>query len=403
MTENHNSNSFFAKLAEFTLAWRWPLVVAVLLLTAFFFYEMRSLKTDNSNEAFFVEEDKTRVTYNKFKDTFGNDEFVYILIETEDFFDPERVKLIGRLANDLEENVPYLKDMTFLGNVEYVEGVEDGIEIYDLMEEFPESLEQMEIVRKKAMAESLYLDNLISKDGKTAAIVLEMELYPGERVDARRTIAPVVREILARPEYTSLEAYTVGTPIINYDIQAITAKETPSFGLMCIVVELLILLWVTRRVRGVIVPLTVAILSVFWTMGLIGVLGWTLNMLVIIVPTLLIAVGIGDSMHVMAEFQDQQDHGLGRIDAILKTVALVGPPCLLTTLTTAAGFASFLATAIKPIRQMGVYAAIGVIMAFVLSMVLVPIFFSFGKDKKQAMALNPFHNRNDLGGEWGRW
>ena len=396
MRENYNSNSFFGKLAGFILAWRWPVLVAVLLLTAFFFYKMRSLKMDNSNEAFFVEEDETRITYNKFKDTFGNDELVYILIETQDFFDPERVKLIGRLANDLEEKVPYLKDMTFLGNAEYVEGVENGIEIYDLMEDFPETPKQMEIIKKKAMAERLYLDNLISQDGKTAAIVLEMELYPENQVDARRTIAPVVREILARPEYTSLEAYTVGTPIINYDIQAITAKETPSFGLMCIVLELLILLWVTRRMRGVIAPLTVVILSVFWTLGLIGILGWTLNMLVIIIPTLLIAVGIGDSMHVIAEIQDQQQRGLGRKEAITAALALAGLPCLLTALTTAAGFFSFLATSIKPIREMGVYAAIGVIMAFVLSMVLVPIFFSFGKDKKQAMALNPFHNRNDL-------
>jgi predicted RND superfamily exporter protein len=338
MIEDYNSNSFFGKLAAFILAWRWLLVVAILLLTAFFFYKMRVIKMDNSNEAFFVEEDETRVTYNKFKDTFGNDEFVYILIETEDFFDAERVKLIGRLADDLEENVPYLKDMTFLGNVEYVEGVKNGIEIYDLMEDFPETPKQMEIIKKKAMAERLYLDNLISQDGKTAAIVLEMELYPENQVDARRTIAPVVREILARPQYASLKHYTVGTPIINYDIQAITGKESCLFGIICIVLEMLILLWATRRVRGVVAPIVVVILGVFWTLGLISILGWTLNMSVIIIPTLLIAVGIGDSMHVIAEFQDQQQRGLGRKEAITAALALVGLPCLLTTLTTAAGF-----------------------------------------------------------------
>ena len=391
-----NPHGFFARIAKFILAWRWSLTVAILLLTTFFFYKMRGLTMDNSNEAFFVEDDQTLITYNKFKDSFGNDEFVYILIETEDFFDPETVRLIGRLADDLEENVPYVKDMKFLGNVEYVEGVEGGIKIYDLMEEFPETPGQIEIVRKKAMTETLYLDNLISKDGKTAAIVLEMQLYPEEEVDARRTITPVVREILARPEYASLELYTVGGPIINYDWDVLTAKEASSFGLICIVLQVLILLWVTREVLGVIAPLTVVIVGVIWTLGLVGSLGWLLNLMVIIVPILLIAVGIGNSIHVVAELQDQQDHGLGRRDAIVKTLSLVGFPCLLTSLTTAAGFTSFLATAIKPVREFGVYVAIGVIMAFVLSMIMVPILFSFGKDKKQAMALNPSHNRNDL-------
>lgn len=396
MKENYNSNKFFAKLAGFILAWRWSLLVAVMFLTVFFFYEMRGLKMDNSNEAFFVEGDRTLATYHRFHDTFGNDEFVYILFETEDFFQPETVKLIAALATDLEENVPYANDVKSLCNVEYIEGVEGGIEIYDLMEEFPETPQQMEIVRKKALAEPLYLNNLISPDGRTAAILLELDPYPGDKVDARRTIAPVVREILARPQYASLEDYTVGIPIINYDIQAVTAKETPLFMLICIVLEMLILFWTIRKIRGVIAPIIVVILSVFWTLGMVGILGWNLNMMVIIIPTLLIAVGIGDSMHVIAEFQDQHQRGLDRKEAITNTLALVGLPCLLTTLTTAAAFLSFIATAIKPIREMGAYAAIGVITALVLSLIVVPVFFSFGKDRKKAVSQNPTPNRNDL-------
>ena len=377
-------------MAGFILAWRWPLLAAVMLLTAFFLYEMRGLKMDNSNEGFFGEGDQTLVTYNKFHDTFGNDEFVYILFETGDFFQPETVKLIATLATDLEENVPYVKDVKSLCNVEYIEGVEGGIEIYDLMEEFPRTSQQMEIIRKKALAEPLYLNNLISPDGKTAAILFELDPYPGDKVDARRTIAPVVREILSRPQYASLEHYTVGTPIINYDIQAVTARETPLFMLICIVLEMLILFWTVRRVRGVIAPIIVVILSVFWTLGIVGILGWMLNMMVIIIPTLLIAVGIGDSMHVIAEFQDQQQRGLGRKEAITNTLSIVGLPCLLTTLTTAAAFLSFLATAIKPIREMGAYAAIGVITALVLSLIMVPVFFSFGKDRKKGFVSEPY-------------
>jgi predicted RND superfamily exporter protein len=369
------TNTFFARLAEGILRFRWLLLVLISLLTIFAFYEMRSLRMDNSNESFFLEGDPTKLLLDKFRDTFGNEDFVYVLIETRDFFEPDTIRLIRELAEDLEAHVPYVKDMKFLGNVEYVEGVEGGIEISDLIEEIPETLGEMELVKKRAMNEPLYLDNLISRNGKTAAILLECERYPDEKVDPRKEIPPAVYKILDKPEYAELEVYTVGTPIIDYEMDEMTSREMSLFGLVCIILQMLILLWVARGVRGVVTPLLVVILSVFWTLGLLGVLDWTLSLMVIMLPVLLICVGIGDSMHIISEFQDQQDRGLARREAIVKSLALVGIPCLLTSLTTTAGFLSFCGTVIKPIREMGIYAAIGVVMAFLLSLIMVPIIF----------------------------
>jgi hydrophobe/amphiphile efflux-3 (HAE3) family protein len=393
---------------------------------------------DNSNESFFLEGDPTKLLFDKFRDTFGNEDFVYVLIEpqkrasspsrcksgttglaseskdgilphgrrfpaacygelqTRDFFEPDTIRLIKKLAEDLEAHVPYVKDMKFLGNVEYVEGVEGGIEISDLIEEIPETPEEIKLVRERAMNEPLYLDNLISKDRKTAAILLECERYPDEKVDPRKEIPPVVYNILAKPEYADLEIYMVGGPIMDYELDEISTREMPLFGLICIVLQMLILLWVARGVRGVVSPLLVVILSVFWTLGLVGALGWTLSMMVIMLPTLLICVGIGDSMHIIAEMQDQQYHGLDRREAIVKAVAIVGIPCLLTSLTTAAGFLSFMGTVVKNIREMGIYAAIGVIMALVLSLIIVPIIFSFGKKRKKVEKKINSEGRKDI-------
>ncbi len=69
-------------------------------------------------------------------------------------------------------------------------------------------------------------------------------------------------------------------------------------------------------------------------MGAIGWIGFTLNTMIIILPSLLICVGIGDSIHFISEYQDHLDQGMGRKDAMLKVFSMVGLPCLLTTLTT---------------------------------------------------------------------
>ena len=398
ISDNHFDN-FFSRWAGFVLRFRWLLLSLVLLLTIFSFYEMRELKFDSSIESMFLEEDPQLITFNKFKDTFGSDDFVYILFETGDFFKPEMIRLVGRLVEDLERNVPYVDDVKFLGNVEYVEGVEGGIKISDLMEKIPETDEEIKRIKEKAMAEPNYIDNLISKDGKTAAIAMTFELYPEEqkkKADVRHEVGEKVLGILARPEYAGMKFYTAGGPIYDCEYDKLSSKESSRFGLICIVINLLILFWVIRGVRGVIAPLLVVVLSIFFTLGLVGIIGWTLNMMVILLPVLLICVGIGDSMHIVAETQDQMDHGHDRKEAIVKALTLVGTPCLLTSLTTAAGFTSFLGTVVKPVRKMGVYAAVGVIMAFVLSLIIVPIVFSFGKDKKKAKGGKKSHERNDF-------
>lgn len=92
------TNTFFARLAEAILRFKWLLLLLVFLLTIFAFYEMRTLKMDNSNEAFFLEGDPTKLLLDKFRDTFGNEDFVYVLIETDDFFRADTIRLIKKLA-----------------------------------------------------------------------------------------------------------------------------------------------------------------------------------------------------------------------------------------------------------------------------------------------------------------
>ena len=389
---------FFSSLADKLLRFRWLGIIAVVLLTVFFAFQMQGLKFDNSNEVWFVEGDRSLDLIDKFRDVFGNDDFVVLLFESRDFFEPENISRIGRLAEALEAEVPYLKDMTWLGNVEYIEGIEDGVKIHELLETVPQDPEEMAGVRKKALSEPTYLNSLISPDGQSAAIILEMEKYPedGDTLDPKNEIAPVVRKILARPEFAVLNARVAGGPIMHHDYDEIAARETRKFMGICLLIQMAILLWVGRGVRGVFVPISIVFLSVLWTMGAIGLMGFTLNMMIIILPSLLICVGIGDSMHLIAEYQDQCDKGLTRKKAMLKTFTMVGLPCLLTTLTTMGAFLSFLTVRIRPFRELGVYASVGVVTALVLTFILVPFFYSFGK--KNARITNPANqkNRHDL-------
>ena len=371
---------FFYSLAHKIIRFRWQAVLLIVFLTAFFAYQAQGLVFDNSNDIWFVKGDRTLEIMEKFKAIFGNDEFVFILFDTQDFFKPDTIRRISRLADDLETHVPYIKDMTWLGNVEHIEGVKGGVEIHELIENIPGTAKEIAGIKEKALNEKTWLNNLISPDGKVAGLILEMDSYPEDCLDPRDEVALAVRNILARPEHEPLETYVVGEPILHHDYNELANRESGIFFGICLLIQMGILCWVARSVRGIVMPLVIIVLSVLWTMGTIGVMGLTLNLFVILVPTLLICVGIGDSMHFISEFHDQCLHGLNRRQAVIVAMARVGPPCLITSLTTAIGFLSFLAAGIRPFREMGIYAAIGVMAAFVLTLVLFPVFYSFGKD-----------------------
>ncbi len=373
------AESFVALL----LRWRLVVLGAVLLGSVLAFFAMSGLYMDNSNEAFFMEGDPTIELLNRFRETFGNEDFICVTVATEDFFEPETIRLVKRLAEDLEANLPYIERMTWIGNVEHVTGTADGINISELMAEVPESAEEIDRLRRRALGDPEYVDNLISGDGRNVAILLECERYPENRADPRKEIPPVLDAILAQPAYAALTTYAVGSPIQDYELDRITARETVQLGLVCALLQMLLLLRVGRGIRAVFAPLLVVILSIVWTLGIIAVVGWPLSLMAIMLPTLLLCVGIGDAVHIIAEYHQQRDRGMERRAALVATIRTVAKPCLLTSLTTAAGFLSFLSTKIVPIRLMGVFSAIGVVVAFIISLLLVPIILSYGKEKKR--------------------
>lgn len=402
-SDNERWATLFERFAEKTIRFRWPVLLFLILVTGFFLYQWKFLEMETSAESFFLKGDRTFQAYEEFKETFGSDEFVYILFETDDFFQKETAKLVKELSIDLENNVPFVEKVKSIPTIEYVEGRGDEIIVYELMEDFPETPEEMESVRRKVMKRPALINNLISPDGKTAAILLDMEIFLEEKGDIRKLVAPKVREILAKPEYNLFKYHVVGPPVLDHDTQALASRESSKFGLISLILEMLILLYFFRSARGLLGPALVVVLGIIWTFGMAGLLEWKLSMFITIVPPLIIAVGICDSVHVISEFKILNQRFKNRQKALAKTLSLVGLPCLLTSLTTAAGFVSFMAVEIRPIRDLGVYCAMAVIFAFILSVVLLPILLSFGKDKQQTdssqdnAVINDMYNRLLMG------
>jgi predicted RND superfamily exporter protein len=411
-------NRLFERIAGWSYDHRWIVLSICVAALAGCAYLASGVRTDNSFEAFFDRDDPVYDAYLQYRDDFGSDEVSYIVYEAPDHphgpWNLEVMRKIEHLTEVLEEEVHFVKEVTSLVNVEFVEPISDGIEIYDLLEEFPETQEALLEIKRQVLQKPLYVGSLVSRDGDYAAIAIEMDrssIDPVEEIrldpeggDGLENLYPQVtyreiEEILARPEYSGIEFHHTGDIPLNAVLNIIVAEEGALLGGICAGVIGAVLLLFFRRFIGVAGPLAVAACSILVSVALIGLLGWNLDILFGMLPTLLIAVGVADGVHIISEFRAYHADLGDRREAVRRTLRLVGTPCLLTSLTTAAGFGAMSIAPIKMISHFAIYSAVGVLAAFLLSVTLLVVFLSFGSRTPK----REITEREKLRAKGGRW
>jgi len=409
-TENGGFGYSWSKLAVHFIRFRWLWLIGVIAVSVFFGSQMSKVRFDNSNDLWFVEGHSFLKAKERFDGAFGNLDFVYLLFTREKTpFTPKNLEAMSTLAERFMEMVPYAHKVTWLGNVERIKGMggdDQAVLIEDFLPEIPGTQVGIDTKLKEALTEPDFVDNLISKDGTVLTMLIELDTYPGDEEDSnpRYSVAKAVNKVLSEPEYSGLKPYVAGSPHFSYEYDALVEKQASKLFLLVLVVMAALLLWLGRGPRGIIVPLLITFTAVFWTIGTIGAIGFAVNLLIIALPTMLICVGIGDSMHGIAVFHDHVDRGESRIDALKKAFFEVGGPIMLTSLTTAIGFLAYLTTHVKPFREMGAYVACGVFYAFVLTVILTPILYSFGKEyPKPSRKRSEARGAGDLFDRWLQW
>lgn len=399
--------AFFANLTAHIIRRRWWWLLGVIGVTVFFGTQLGAVRLDSSNDRWFIEGHSFLKAKERFNEAFGNVEFVYLLFTREKTpFTPENLGAMSSLSERFMETVPYAHKVTWLGNVERIrglEGAEQGILIEDFLPEITQTQAQIEAKLQDALEEPDFVDKLISKDGTVLTMVIELETYPigGEDDNPRHSVAKAVNKVLAEPAYRELKPYLAGTPHFSYEYSALVGQQASMLFMLILLVMAVLLLWLGRGLRGIVVPLLITVIAVFWTIGTIGALGIAMSLLIIALPIMLICVGIGDSMHAIVAFHDHVDRKESRNDALKKALAEVGVPIMLTSLTTAIGFLAYLTTNVQTYREMGIYTACGVFYAFILTVILTPILYSFGKEHPKPSRKR---SREGAGGDvFDRW
>lgn len=396
-------NHAFSYIAVWSLKNRWIVLFLSLLLLFVSGYFAQHVRMNNSFDAYFDSHDPVYKAYLQYRKDFGSDEVAYLLYDADNYehgvFDLSLMEKINTLSQRIEEEVPFVKEVNSIPNAEVLIPVEDGIEIIKLEDDFPESQDAMLDFAEGFMKKQIYIDGYVSGNRQYGAIQIDMlksSVDPLEEIrfepeggDGLENLYPqasdsALSKLLAEEQFSDIKFYASGDVQLNAVFNRIAYQDMEqTMTLAFVVVAILLLFFFKGSVIGVIGPMAIVILSVVVTLGFMGVLGWDMDLMFSMVPTLLIAIGVAQAVHIISEFRIAYADCLDRQQAIRRTLELVGAPCLLTSLTTGAGFLAMSISPIKTISHMAVYTGISVIGAFFLSITLLSFFLSFGKNKSE--------------------
>ncbi len=380
-------NKFFEKAGAWQLRFRWRILAILCAVSALCLAGLPKFKMASDDEAWFEDWEQVKVDSDQFKEIFGSDDAIMVMVRADDVFKPEVLQGIERLGKRLEQEVPYADEVTSLMTAEIPIGTEDSIEIKNPFESgIPSDPAELEAKKKFILSRESICDNLVSADAKETWVILSLENYEGGMEFAAEGIARYAQKVIldeAQKANGAYELKPMGMSYSEMEENDVIEHETKIRVLSGFVVMILCLLLFVRSLRGVIVPLLATTVGIGSVLGLSAHLGIVADSNMVTLPILLgMALSVGYSVHYVNSFRMHFRRTGLRKDSVVKAVEETGWPILFTVITTMASLVSFLFAGIEPIRWMGGASTAIVFAVYLYVILLIPILMSFGKDGK---------------------
>lgn len=381
-------SEWFYRLGQGLVRVRWGIVAALVALDALALVGAQRIRSDSSTESWFLENDPLMVATRQFEDIFGNNQFVGVLVETDDVFSADSLRLIRDVGRDLREQVPFADEVVSLTNFDFTRGTADGIDIAPLVpDEIPTDPAALAAIRRRALSRPFLVNRLFSEDGTQAWVSLRLSAYPDDWQSDQHdvpqlAVGETVLDILAQAQYQPYSLKAVGPPVVEYEARRFFAREANSLMLGALLVGAAVLALFLRSLRGIAIPMLTAISSIWWVFGAMGYLGITVDATIVTIPMFLgMAVSIGYSIHIFNFFQRRFTDTGDRQHAVAYAVGETGWPILFTAATTISALLAFYFVPIRQVRWMGLSSAAVVLATYALVMAITPALLSFGPSR----------------------
>jgi predicted RND superfamily exporter protein len=361
---------------EWILRWRYPIILLSIVLVALAASGARFITFKTDYRVFFSDDNPQLKAFEQLQNTYSKTDNVLIVIAPKDgnVFTPATLSSVAWLTHEAWQ-IPYSLRVDSITNYQHTRGEGDDLIVQDLVPD-PESLDSAQLakIREIAINEPLLVHRLISPTGDVTGVNVTIQLPDHGSGKEVEEVTAFARDLVSKMEARNpdLDVYLTGMVIMNNTFPEVSLKDQTTLVPLMFGIVLLTLVLMLRSFTAMLVTFLVIVMSIAAAMGLAGWIGIPLTPPSASSPPIILTLAVADCVHIFATILHAMGKGREKRAAIVESMRINMQPVFLTSLTTAIGFMSMNMSDAPPFRDLGNIVAMGVAVAYLLSVTLLP-------------------------------
>ena len=375
------TQGFWAKTARIILRNRILILLGVAGVTIFLGMQWKNMQFSNSPANLLPDDHPINQEYRSFLSQFGEEgNAVVFAVRDSALFNPVNFNRWNKFSKQLGA-FPEVDFVLSTDNLQELVKDNDKQEfvLQPLIKKQPETLQEVDSIVQYLFNNLPFYDNLIyNKKSRTIRTVMYMDkdiINTSVRKDF--VLKDMMRLVNRFEKETGLDVRISGMPYVRTMNSQNIIDEIGKFILAALGVTSLIFFFFFRSVRATVISMFVVIIGVMWAFGVLGLLQYEITVLTALIPPLIIVIGIPNCIFLINKYQQEvKKHGNQAL-SLQRVISKIGNATLMTNVTTASGFATFIITDSKLLKEFGIVASINILGIFILSLLIIPIVYSF--------------------------
>ncbi|MBT3546208.1 MAG: MMPL family transporter [Flavobacterium sp.] len=379
--------NFWTRVSRIILKNRYLILILIAIATAFLVSQMKHMRFSYTEANLLPEDHEVNIQYNQFLDIFGEEgNLILLAIKDSTVFTPAKFNAWNSLAKSFDS----LSEVEFTLSIADVKKLKKDTKnrkfvLESIYTEELTSQKTIDAVKKELFEKLPFYDNLLyNKITGTiqTAIYIDKEIVntPVRKAFVFKKLIPIID---AFEKETNLDVRVSGMPYIRTINAQNIIDEIQLFVLGALLITGIIFFFFFRSYRATFITLLVVTIGVTWAFGFIGLFGYEITVLTALIPPLIIVIGVPNAVFLINKYQQEiKLHGQ-QAKALQRVISKIGNATLMTNITTASGFATFVFVKSQLLREFGILASINILSIFVLALLIIPILYSFMEPPKK--------------------
>ncbi|MEO2063941.1 MAG: efflux RND transporter permease subunit [Christiangramia sp.] len=380
------SFGFWNSIARLILRNRIIIILAIIVATVLLSTQWKYMRFSYTEANLMPDDHEVNKVYNSFLDKFGEEGNLILLgVKDSSLFTPEKFKAWNKLTDTLQTfpEVDHVISPASLMELKKFEDPKRFEMVPVITEKNPDATELKDFENRLFTSMPFYENLVYSGHSNTiqSALYLNKELVntKARKIFVLEELDPIIEKF---EQEQGIDVRVSGMPYIRTLNSQNIVNEIGYFILAALLVTSLIFFFFFRSFRATLISMVTVCIGVMWAFGVIGLLNYEITILTALIPPLIIVIGIPNCIFLINKYQQEiQKHG-NQAKSLQRVIAKVGNATLMTNLTTASGFATFILTDSELLKQFGVVASINIIAIFVLSLLIIPVIYSYLRPPK---------------------